>query len=252
VARRSAPLWRGAPYHRRMPEKKAPPRRTGRPRSTGQTVEGDAVDGILAAASTLFGQHGVEGTTMSRIATEAGLRQPSLYYYFRRKEELIAALVARANVVPLHLARALLAGEGSTAAQLHRFVHEDVVALCRLPFDINEVHRIAARDPDGFAEYWSERNQLQRLIARMVRSGCREGAFRTVDAHLTALTVLGTDEGVQNWFRVGPRLRTGPIGLAVADLVVGGLLVRADDLDDVRRESATLVVPPGPRLSITD
>jgi AcrR family transcriptional regulator len=210
------------------------------------------VDEILAAASSLFGQHGVDGTTMSRIAAEAGLRQPSLYYYFRRKEELIAALVARANVVPLHLARALVAGEGGTGAQLHRFVHDDVVALCRLPFDINEVHRIAARDPDGFADYWRERSQLQRLIARMVRTGCREEVFRAVDPHLTALTILGTDEGVQNWYRVGPRLRTDQIGLAVADLVVGGLLVRAGQLDEVRKESATLVVPPGPRVSIPD
>jgi AcrR family transcriptional regulator len=240
-----------------MPEKKAraprpaaagpaaaSPRRTGRPRSTGQRVEGDVVDEILAAASTLFGQQGVDATTMSRIAAAAGLRQPSLYYYFRRKEELIAALVARANVVPLHLARALVAGEGSTPAQLHRFVHDDVVALCRLPFDINEVHRIAARDADGFADYWSERNQLQRLIARMVRTGCSEKTFRPVDAHLTALTVLGTDEGVQNWYRVGPRLRPRAIGLAVADLVVGGLLTHAERLPDVRSEATTLVVPP--------
>ena len=28
------------------------------------------------------------------------------------------------------------------------FVKGDVEALCALPFDINEVHRIAARDPD--------------------------------------------------------------------------------------------------------
>jgi AcrR family transcriptional regulator len=222
------------------------PMPVGRPRADPRRIEGSARDEIVVVATRLFGEQGFAKTTMAEIARAAGLRQSSLYYYFRRKEELIAALVARANVVPLHLARALLAGDGGTAAQLHRFVHEDVVALCRLPFDINEVHRIAARDPEGFAEYWSERNQLQRLIARMVRSGCREGVFRSVDAHLTALTVLGTDEGVQNWFRVGPRLRTGPIGLAVADLVVGGLLVRADDLAGVRKESATLVVPPGP------
>ncbi len=189
---------------------------------------------------------------MSRIATEAGLRQSSLYYYFRRKEELVAALVARANVVPLHLARALLAGDGSTAAQLYRFVREDVVALCRLPFDINEVHRIAARDPEGFADYWSERNQLQRLIARIVRSGvARRSSGRSTPISPPSPSWPPT-RASRTGSASGPRLRTGPIGLAVADLVVGGLLVRADDLAEVRNESATLVVPPGPRLSITD
>ena len=40
---------------------------------------------------------------MARIASDAGLRQSSLYYYFHSKEEILAALVARANVVPLEL-----------------------------------------------------------------------------------------------------------------------------------------------------
>ena len=40
---------------------------------------------------------------MSRIAAEVGPQQSSLYYYFRSKDEVVAALVARANVVPLEL-----------------------------------------------------------------------------------------------------------------------------------------------------
>ena len=54
-------------------------------------------------AVRLFGELGIGGTSMARIATEAGLRQSSLYYYFHSKEEMLAALVARANVVPLEL-----------------------------------------------------------------------------------------------------------------------------------------------------
>ena len=42
------------------------------------------------------------------------------------------------------------------AAKLYRFVRGDVEALCALPFDINEIHRIAARERDRFAVYWRE------------------------------------------------------------------------------------------------
>ena len=45
-------------------------------------------------------------TTMAQIASAAGLQQSSLYYYFRSKEEVLAALVAKANVVPLELGAA--------------------------------------------------------------------------------------------------------------------------------------------------
>src|SRR5215207_7689442 len=75
--------------------------RSGRPRAVPRQVEGDPTDEILAAASRLFGRQGVGGTTMARIAAESGLGPSSLYYYFGRKEEVVVALVARANVIPL-------------------------------------------------------------------------------------------------------------------------------------------------------
>ncbi|HKY13403.1 MAG TPA: helix-turn-helix domain-containing protein, partial [Microthrixaceae bacterium] len=62
---------------------------------------GDPTDEILATAGRLFAELGVAGTTMSRLASEVGLKQSSLYYYFRNRDEVVAALVSRANVVPL-------------------------------------------------------------------------------------------------------------------------------------------------------
>ena len=109
-------------------------------------------DDILAAASRLFGERGVTGTTMAQIATGAGLQQSSLYYYFRSKEEILAALVAKANVVPLSSCVGCAASRLAPAVRLYRFVRGDVVALCPLPFDINEVHRYAARDRERFVD----------------------------------------------------------------------------------------------------
>ena len=112
---------------------------------------------------------------MSRLAAEAGLGQSSLYYYFRNREEVVAALVAAANVVPLELTDAIAAGPGSVASKLYRFVQGDVEALCGLPFDINEIHRIAARERDRFADYWRERDRLERRLAAIVREGVEAG-----------------------------------------------------------------------------
>ena len=201
---------------------------------------GDPTDEILAATGRLIGELGIGGTAMSRIAAEVGLKQSSLYYYFRRKEEIVAALVARANVVPLELVRSIVAQGGSAPAQLYRFVRADVIALCALPFDINEVHRIAARDTEGFASYWKERAVLERRLAGILRSGVRAGELRTVDPRLTALTILANDEGVQNWFRLGSRWSSRAVGLQLADLVVSGLLPPGSDLATVAAEADRL------------
>ena len=179
---------------------------------------------------------------MTQLAEEVGLRQSSLYYYFARKEEVVAALVARANVVPLELVARIDAEGGSAPARLYRFVRADVVALCDLSFDINEIHRIAARDREGFATYWKERRTLERRLTRLVRDGVGDGSLRAVDPRLTALTVLANDEGVQNWFRLTPSPALSPraIGASLADLVVGGLLAPGGELDRVRVEADAL------------
>jgi TetR/AcrR family transcriptional regulator len=201
---------------------------------------GDPIDLVLGAAGRLFGQHGVGATTMARIAAEAGLGPSSLYYYFRSRDEIVAALVARANVVPLDLVRRIASEGGSIASKLFRFVEGDVEALCALPFDINEVHRVAARDRERFQEYWDERARLQRALAGLVKAGLTAGELRPVDPTFVALTIMANDEGVQNWFRLGTRRRVGDIARSVAELTVGGLLAEGVSLADVIGEVSRL------------
>jgi len=201
--------------------------RIGRPRIRPRaTPSGDSSDDILVAASRLFGERGVTATTMAQIAAGAGLQQSSLYYYFRSKEAILAALVAKANVVPLELVRRVRGQSLPPAVRLFRFVRGDVVALCRLPFDINEVHRYAARDRQRFATYWKERRTLQSSLATIIQEGIADGSLRAVQPRLVALTLMSNDEAVQNWFRHDTRPIRDPeaIGVAIAELSVAGLL----------------------------
>ena len=213
-----------------------PARRTGRPRRDGRTAVGDTTGEILAAAGRLFGALGVEGTTMARLAAEVGLGQSSLYYYFRSREEVVAALVAGANVVPLQLIGDITAGPGSVPAKLHRFVRGDVEALCALPFDINEIHRIAGRDRSRFEGYWRERATLERRLASLLRLGVRDGALRPLDPKLVTLHVLAGDEGTQNWVRLRPGVKAAKVADTLADLAVAGVLAPGRSLTDVRAE----------------
>jgi AcrR family transcriptional regulator len=213
--------------------------RTGRPRRNGHAVAGDPTDEILRAAASLFEEVGVGGTTMARIASDSGLGQSSLYYYFRNKDEVVAELVARANVVPLSLVADLAKASRSPAVKLFLFVEGDVQALCALPFDINEVHRIAARDRGRFAAYWSERTRLANRLAAIVRDGIADGQLRRVDPHQTALTIMSNDEGVQNFYRLGTSRRPRTIGRALAELTVAGLLAPERDLAGVVAEATT-------------
>ncbi|MGW4099847.1 TetR/AcrR family transcriptional regulator [Mycobacterium sp. NPDC004974] len=46
---------------------------------------------VLEAALTLFGEHGVSGTTLQMIADSIGVGKASVYYQFHSKEDIVAA-----------------------------------------------------------------------------------------------------------------------------------------------------------------
>jgi len=50
---------------------------------------------ILDAALEEFSVHGFRGATIDRIAEHAGMSKPNLLYYFRRKQDMYEALIAR-------------------------------------------------------------------------------------------------------------------------------------------------------------
>ncbi len=210
---------------------------------------GDPHPAILAVAGRLFAERGVAGTTMAEIARRSGLQQSSLYYYFRNKEHVLDEMIAEANRAPLELIERVRGDGGTAAVQLYRLIRADVAVLCTLPYDLNEIHRLAGRDPKSFARYWRDRERLVEGVTGVIADGVAAGDLRPVDPRLTALTVLSNDEATQNWLRSGESRpassqsgSSGPhaLGGFLADLVVRGLLNAPGELERVRRSADAL------------
>jgi AcrR family transcriptional regulator len=210
----------------------------------------------VRAAVELFGERGVHTVTMAEIAERAGLQQPSLYYYFRSKLDVLRHILDDVNRIPLTIVERARKADGPVAVRLHWLVHQDVVALCQFPFDINEVHRLSAGNPEEFTRYWVERQQLNDEVEVLIAEGIAGGELREVDPRLAALTVLANDEATQNWFRpvAGRRLagRSDPrlgdytveeIAEQAAEWALRSLLVRSASYEAVRARAAVFDPP---------
>ncbi|RZQ59560.1 TetR/AcrR family transcriptional regulator [Amycolatopsis suaedae] len=84
--------------------------------------DSSARERILAAAEELFAQHGFDATPTSRIAALAEVPKGLVHYYFKRKADLLTALVERLPDERVEPARVVVPGD--LAESLRRLVSE--------------------------------------------------------------------------------------------------------------------------------
>ena len=234
------------------PVTKPEKRRVGRPRKQeAPPPDREPREHILETAARLFADRGIAEVSMLEIAQQSGLVQSSLYYYFRRKESIVAELLQQINRVPLAYAKQLKKEGDEPDVQLFRLVRFDVRNVCRFPLEITEVHRFSRRDRGAFETYWRERRELTLTLEEIVARGTAQGVFREVDAYLCALTIIAQNESVQNWFWRDPRskskdaaddpnaacYRGDEIAEFVATQTVAGLIAAPSRVEQLKRRA---------------
>ncbi|WP_185984522.1 TetR family transcriptional regulator C-terminal domain-containing protein [Aureimonas mangrovi] len=87
---------------------------------------------ILEAALPVFSAHGFKGATLDEIARAASMSKPNLLYYFRRKQDIYAAVLERtleAWLAPLEA----LDPAGDPVAELTRYIRAKMRLSARKP-----------------------------------------------------------------------------------------------------------------------
>lgn len=109
-----------------------PPKRKGGRPSLSEVAKIDAR--ILVAATALFLEHGVDGTTFEAIANKANVSKPTLYARYSTKSDLFEAMI-RANVTSAMASTADLSGGLSTEDTL-RLVGQKMIREATKPIPL--------------------------------------------------------------------------------------------------------------------
>jgi AcrR family transcriptional regulator len=97
-------------------------------RSGRSTARADAQrERVLAAAVEIFSRRGFRGTSMNDIAAEVGLSKPTLYHYFRNKEELLVRIYSDVLDDNVRTAREIVAAASTPLAALRELLVARVV-----------------------------------------------------------------------------------------------------------------------------
>lgn len=162
-----------------------------------QTVEISARDKILDAAEALFARRGYAAVGMSEIAEAVGLSKSTLFHHFPTKAQLYAATADRILRVIESTLTGALAGGGTPAERLDRWV--DTVAdllgtheayarlLLRSLFEDDELN-------GAFEEERAVNETLHRVIGaatHLLREGMSTGALRAASIPHTVQSLIG-------------------------------------------------------------
>ncbi|HEY0813552.1 MAG TPA: TetR/AcrR family transcriptional regulator [Pseudonocardia sp.] len=130
---------------------------------------------VLAASVEIFGTRGYRATSMNEIAAGVGLSKPTLYHYFRNKEELLVRIYSDVLDESLRMARGIVAAAPTPLDGLRDLLVARVVYTC----ENRELLKICFEEEDELRPDLAE----ELLLRRRAFDGV---AVATLEQHLAA------------------------------------------------------------------
>lgn len=173
-------------------------RSTGRPRTAGNSPTGHGTRAdILYAGARLFCSVGYGSTSTHALAEAAGIRQASLYHYFRGKNEILLELLVGTVRPSVEAAAFLLNRPEPAAARLWALCASDVSLLTAGEVNLGSLYLLPELTDDAFAPFHDLRSELEDAYQELIGQ-CLEATVPAPEtaASLTAPLVLGLVESI--------------------------------------------------------
>lgn len=179
---------------------------------------------IIRLAAELFDRRGYASVSMEQIAAAAGLAKPTLYHYFRAKEEILRGI--HEEFIDMLLARQ------EERRKLALAPDDQLLGAMTDILGLMETHRGYVR---VFFEHYRElsapvrkeirgkRNRYQELVRDAVTEGIGDGTFRDVDSEVATLAVFGMCNWAYQWWRPGSGMDSARTAQKLWDIVIRGL-----------------------------
>ena len=160
---------------------------------------------VIEAALTLFGEHGISGTSLQMIADAIGVTKAAVYHQYRTKDEIVLAV---AEVVLAGLQAALTAAESERSRSRAREVL--IAGMIDLAVERRRWVGILQRDPVMLRclEEHEPFRRVMDLLNRTLMGGAANPQARVRAAVITS-TISGTvihplvvgldDESLRSW-----------------------------------------------------
>jgi len=189
----------------------------------------DRRSAILAAAATLFKEHGYNRTTLGDIAAAVGADRASLYYYFGSKEEVLDALVTHLVIANTEAAEQIRDSEGTAPQKLRKLIVDLMVSFAANYPMLYVYLQSNLSQTTGKRATWAKQmrevnHRWEGAIEAIVAQGIDEGSIRPLaDPRILANGVMGVVGWTHRWYNPARDVDPTAIGEAYAEMILGGV-----------------------------
>jgi AcrR family transcriptional regulator len=154
---------------------------------------------ILDAAAAVFARLGVRESRMDDIVAEADLSKGALYWYFKSKDDLVAASIERLFARGIENFRQFLTTEQpfrTGLSAIAQYMAADLREITRMRGVVLEYYALAARDARVRERVREYIETFIELFATMISNAIERGECRQVDPRKTAIAIEAMFEGI--------------------------------------------------------
>ncbi len=178
---------------------------------------------VLAASVEIFGTRGYRATSMNEIAAEVGLSKPTLYHYFRNKEELLVRIYSEVLDESLRMAHETVDAAETPLAGLHALLVSRVVYTC----ENRELLKICFEEEDELRPDLAEELLVRRrafedvLVDALARHlAAHPGVALAMAPRVFVNLCLGAVNWTYKWYRPDGARTPAELGHGMADALL--------------------------------
>lgn len=211
-------------------------RPVGRPRATDRVPERPAREAILLAGAELFAAQGFAGTTTREIAEHVGIRQPSLFYHFRQKQDILFGIIEAASSIWAEFLGQLEKRPGPAPVRLYELMRFDFLQLMTEPYGIGQLMVLPELRSGVFKKaVQTRRRRIISTYRKLIKQGIADQDFCNSDVEISTQTVFGMGEAIWSWYEPSAKKRPEQISEQIADLAMRSLLRQPGRLTSIKK-----------------
>jgi AcrR family transcriptional regulator len=181
-------------------------------------------EAVLHAAAQAFSEKGYYRTSLDDIADRLGITKPTLYYYAKNKEDLIAAVMDRA--LEQMLVDLPIDPHASAYDQLRVFLKNYAeVAATDFGTCLIQLRHAGLSDATD-ARIRTGKAAIDTRIRHFLKLGIADGSVADCDVKLTAFMIAGAVNGISHWYRPGAGFDAASVAEVYVNQLGAGLRPR--------------------------